>query len=218
MSMRINLLPHREMRRERRKKDFVGLLALVGLGAVAAAIVVAFGIDQQIDAQRARNDFIRAENAKLDEQIKEIATLRAEIDALKARKLAVESLQTNRTIPVHLMDELVKHTPEGIHLKTMRQDERKVTLSGYAQSNERVSELLRNLANRTPWLERPELIEIKAGRIGGSPGAAAKDGRRVFEFSLNALVKTTDPQPQTPTPKTTSAPAPLAAAGPAANR
>ena len=216
MSIRINLLPHREMRRERRKKVFVGLLAFVGIGAAAAAVVVALGIDQRIDAQRARNDFIRAENAKLDEQIKEIATLRAEIDALRARQYAVESLQANRTIPVHLMDELVKHTPEGIYLKTMRQDERKITLTGYAQSNERVSELLRNLANRTPWLERPELVEIKASRIGGP--SAPKDARRVFEFSLNALIKTTEQPPQGPAPKTTSAPATLAAAGASANR
>lgn len=216
MSIRINLLPHREMRRERRKKDYVGLLAFVGIGAAAAAVVVALGIDQRIDAQRARNDFIRAENAKLDEQIKEIATLRAEIDALRARQYAVESLQANRTIPVHLMDELVKHTPEGIYLKTMRQDERKITLTGYAQSNERVSELLRNLANRTPWLERPELVEIKASRVGGP--SAPKDARRVFEFSLNALIKTTEPQQRGPAPKTTSAPATLAAAGASANR
>lgn len=216
MSIRINLLPHREMRRERRKKDYVGLLAFVGIGAAAAAVVVALGIDQRIDAQRARNDFIRAENAKLDEQIKEIATLRAEIDALRARQYAVESLQANRTIPVHLMDELVKHTPEGIYLKTMRQDERKITLTGYAQSNDRVSELLRNLANRTPWLERPELVEIKASRVGGP--SAPKDARRVFEFSLNALIKTTEPQQRGPAPKTTSAPATLAAAGTSANR
>ncbi len=216
MSMRINLLPHREMRRERRKKDFVGLLALVGIGALAAAVVVALGIDQRIDAQRARNDFIRAENAKLDAQIREIATLRAEIEALRARQYAVESLQTNRTIPVHLMDELVKHTPDGIYLKTMRQDERKITLAGYAQSNERVSELLRNLANNTPWLERPELIEIKAARLGGAAAAKDKDARRVFEFSLNALIKTVDPQPKAA--KTTAAPATLAAAGTGANR
>ncbi len=216
MSIRINLLPHREMRRERRKKDYVGLLAFVGIGAAAAAVVVALGIDQRIDAQRARNDFIRAENAKLDEQIKEIATLRAEIDALRARQYAVESLQANRTIPVHLMDELVKHTPEGIYLKTMRQDERKITLTGYAQSNDRVSELLRNLAHRTPWLERPELVEIKASRVGGP--SAPKDARRVFEFSLNALIKTTEPQQRGPAPKTTSAPATLAAAGASANR
>ena len=210
MSVRINLLPHRERRRERRKKDFLGLLALVGAGAVATAVVVALGIDQHIESQRARNDFIRAENVKLDEQIREIATLRAEIEALRARKHAVESLQTNRTIPVHLMDELVKHTPEGLYLKTMRQEGAKVTLIGHAQSNERVSELLRNLANRTPWLERPELIEIKAARAGGA--TATKDARTVFEFSLNALIKTADPQAQAQPPKTTAAPGAMAAA------
>ncbi len=185
MMTRINLLPHREMRRERRKKEFLQRLALVGVGALAAAVLVAFGIDHKIDAQRARNDFIRAENSKLDEQIREIATLRAEIDSLRARQTAVENLQTNRTIPVHLMDELVKHTPEGIHLKTMRQDERKVTLAGYAQSNERVSELLRNLANHTPWLERPELIEIKAGGFPPRewPRIRARSARRAASSS-----------------------------------
>ncbi|MBN9460294.1 MAG: PilN domain-containing protein [Burkholderiales bacterium] len=224
MSTRINLLPHREMRRERRKKDFVGLIALTGLAAAGAAVVVALGIDQQIDAQRARNDFIRAENTKLDEQIKEIATLRAEIDSLRARQQAVESLQTNRTLPVHLMDELVKHTPEGIYLKTMRQDDAKITLLGYAQSNERVSELLRNLANHTPWLERPELVEIKASRIGGQGGAKAgggrdaADSRRVFEFALTAMVKASDPETHAPAPKTTAAPGALAAATTPANR
>lgn len=218
MSTRINLLPHREMRRERRKKDFVGLIGLVGIAAAAAAVMVALGIDQRIDAQRARNDFIRAENARLDEQIKEIATLRAEIDSLRARQQAVESLQTNRTLPVHLMDELVKHTPEGIFLKTMRQDDARITLVGYAQSNERVSELLRNLANHTPWLERPELVEIKASRISGEGGTKAGAGRdaansrRVFEFALTAMVKTSEQAAQEPAPKTTAAPAALVAA------
>ncbi len=196
MIPRINLLPHREMRRERRKKDFVALAILCAIAAGSAAALVALGIDHQIDEQNARNEFIRAENAKLDEQIVEIATLRAEIDSLRARQAAVESLQTNRTIPVHLMDELVKHTPEGLYLRTMQQDERKVTLTGYAQSNERVSELLRNLSNRTPWLERPELVEIKAVQVGAVPTSKdAKDqSRRLFEFSLNALVKANDGQ------------------------
>ncbi len=208
MIPRINLLPHREMRRERRKKDFVGLVALASLVAVAVAVLVAFGIDHRIDEQAARNDFIKAENAKLDEQIREIAQLRAEIDALRARQAAVESLQTNRTIPVHLMDELVKHTPEGLYLKTMRQDERKVTLTGYAQSNERVSELLRNLANHTPWLERPELVEIKAVLVKSGASKDAKDNRRLFEFSLNALIKANDAQPGKPaTVATAQAPA-----------
>jgi type IV pilus assembly protein PilN len=92
----------------------------------------------------------------------------------------------------------------------MRQEGAKVTLIGHAQSNERVSELLRNLANRTPWLERPELIEIKAARAGGA--TATKDARTVFEFSLNALIKTADPQAQAQPPKTTAAPGAMAAA------
>ncbi len=214
MSVRINLLPHREMRRERRKKDFLALTAAVGIAALLAAVAVAVGIDRQIAAQHARNDFIRAENAKLDEQIKEIASLRAEIDALRARKLAVESLQANRTLPVHLMDELVRHTPEGLHLKTVRQEEGKVFLAGYAQSNERVSELLRNLAGRTPWLERPELIEIKAARANDAN--APKSARRMFEFSLNALVKAGG-APAQPV-ATTALPGTLVAAGASANR
>ncbi len=192
MIPRINLLPHREMRRERRKKDFVVLGVLTAILAALGCLLVALAIDNRIEEQRARNDFIRTENAKLDEQIKEIATLRAEIDALRARQAAVESLQTNRTIPVHLMDELVKHVPEGLYLKSMRQDERKVTLVGYAQSNDRVSELLRNLANNTPWLERPELVEIKAVQVGSGKANANDGGRRLYEFSLNALVRTND--------------------------
>ncbi len=192
MIPRLNLLTHREMRRERRKKDFVALGLLTAILAGVACVLVALAIDSRIDEQRARNDFIRAENAKLDEQIKEIATLRAEIDSLRARQAAVESLQTNRTIPVHLMDELVKHVPEGLYLKSMRQDERKLTLIGYAQSNERVSDLLRNLSNHSPWLERPELVEIKAVQLANAKSGARDGGRRLYEFSLNALVRSND--------------------------
>jgi type IV pilus assembly protein PilN len=192
MIPRINLLPHREMRRERRKKDFVALGLLTAILAGVACVLVALAIDSRIDEQRARNDFIRAENAKLDEQIKEIATLRAEIESLRARQAAVESLQTNRTIPVHLMDELVKHVPDGLYLKSMRQDERKVTLIGYAQSNERVSDLLRNLSNNSPWLERPELVEIKAVQLTNAKSGARDGARRLYEFSLNALVRSND--------------------------
>jgi type IV pilus assembly protein PilN len=197
MNVRINLLPHREMRRERRKKDFLLLLGATTIGAALAAFAVGMVIDSQIDAQRSRNDFIRAENAKLDEQIKEIATLRAEIDALRARQLAVETLQANRTIPVHLVDELVKQMPEGAFLKSVKQDARKVTLVGLAQSNERISDLLRSLANDSPWLERPELVEIKAvplgdpqaARLAGRSAAGGAEARRVYEFSVNALIR-----------------------------
>ena len=207
--IRINLLPHREMRRERRKKDFVGLVALVGIAAAAAAIMVGFGINQQISAQTDRNEFIKSANAKLDEQIKEIATLRREIESLKARQAAVENLQSDRTTPVHLLDELVKHTPEGIFLKQIKQEDRKLALFGYAQSNERVSELLRNLSNNTAWVERPDLVEIKAVTLGP---ANQKDGRTVYEFSMNATVRTPSATAAAAAKKMTSAPgSPLAA-------
>jgi len=187
--IRINLLPHREMRRERRKKDFSSQMVLAAVLAAGAALLGGVVINQQISAQQARNEFIARENAILDEQIKEIATLRAEIDGLKARAQAVENLQRDRTTPVHLFDEMVKHTPEGIYLKSAKQTEGKIQFNGYAQSNDRISELLRNLSVVTPWMERPELNEIKAVPV---PGSNVADGRRVFEFSLNAVVKASE--------------------------
>jgi type IV pilus assembly protein PilN len=113
--------------------------------------------------------------------------LRQEIDSLKARQQAVENLQRDRTLPVHVMDELVKFTPDGIFFRQLKQEERKVSLAGVAQSNERVSNLLRSLAYETPWLERPELVEIKAAPLNKTD---PKDARRVFEFAVNATVKT----------------------------
>jgi type IV pilus assembly protein PilN len=202
MNVRINLLPHREMRRERRKKEFLVFAGAAVLLAALAAFGVGMVIDRQIDSQRARNDFIRAENAKLDTQIREIATLRAEIDGLRARQQAVETLQADRTVPVHLFDELVRQVPEGAFLKSVRQDARKVTLVGLAQSNERISTLLRKLANESAWLERPELLEIRAVPLSAQqPGRAPQaqdDGRRIYEFSMNALIRS--PQTSAATP------------------
>lgn len=188
--IRINLLPHREMRRERRKKDFIGMCVLTAVAAAGVAFLVGVGINQQISIQSERNTFIETENKKLDLQIKEIASLRQEIDALKARQGAVENLQSDRTLPVHLLDELVKQTPEGIFLKSIKQEDKRVLLSGFAQSNERISELLRNLASGSPWMERPELIEIKSMTLGQ---ANNKEARLIFEFSLNTLVKSPGP-------------------------
>lgn len=184
--IRINLLPHRELKRERRKKEYITLIALTVLVSGAVAFLVGQVINQAISTQHERNRFIEVENGKLDEQIKEIASLRQEIESLRARQGAVENLQTDRTTPVHLLDELVKHTPDGIFLKQLKQEDRKVTLIGYAQSNERVSELLRNLANHAPWFARPELIEIKLSQLGREN---TKEARRVFEFALSAMVK-----------------------------
>ena len=186
--IRINLLPHREMRRDRRKKDFVVLAALVAAAGVAAAFAGGFAINQQISAQQDRNNFIVAENAKLDKEIAEIKTLREEIAALRARQQAVENLQSDRTVPVRLFDELVRLSPEGMYLRQLRQDDQRVSLVGHAATNERVAELLRNLGERSPWLERPAVGEIKEISVAAT-AAGKREERKVYEFSLNALIK-----------------------------
>lgn len=182
--VKINLLPHREEKRKQRKAAFVALLGSAAL--IGGLIVLAGGgvIAAQISAQTERNDFIKAENAKLDVQIKEIATLRQEIEALKARQQAVEDLQSDRNQPVYLMDELVKQVPEGVYLKSFKQEGQRVALNGYAQSNERVSELLRNVSNNSQWLERPDLIEIRSTGIG-----SGRDAKKVFDFTVNVGIK-----------------------------
>jgi type IV pilus assembly protein PilN len=182
--VRINLLPHREARRKERKTAFVAML--IAAVFVGGLMVLAVGgvIATRIAGQNERNAFIQAENAKLDVQIKEIATLKQEIEALKARQQAVEDLQSDRNQPVYLMDELVKQVPEGTYLRSFKQAGQKVTLNGYAQSNERVSELLRNLGNVSPWLERPDLVEIRAATLG-----QGKDLRKAFEFTVNVGIK-----------------------------
>ena len=192
----INLLPHREEKRRARKRTF-----FVGIGVAAFAGLVAVGVwysvlQQLTQAQQDRNAFLKAEIGKLEAQIKDIANLRAEIEALKARQKAVEDLQTNRNVPVYLLDELVKQTPEGIYLTTIRQAENVVTVSGVAQTNERVSEFLRNTQYNSKWLERPELVEIKAASVQ----TANREQRRLFDFSMRVSIK----RPAAPAP----APAP----------
>lgn len=201
--IRINLLPHREMKRERRKKEFIGLAGLVAAAGAVAVFAGGVVINQQITTQSERNAYIKEENARLDKQIAEIKTLREEIAALRARQQAVENLQGDRTLPVRLFDELVRMTPEGVYLRLLKQDDLRVTLGGHAQTNERVAELLRNLAERSPWLERPELSEIKEVTL--QPLAGQKEPRKLFEFSLNALVKrqTTPAEPRPGAPRTT---------------
>jgi type IV pilus assembly protein PilN len=208
MSIRVNLLPHREARRERQKKMF---WAFTGLSAVAGMVLVFLVwsvLQGYLGNQRDRNEFISAENRKLDTQIKEISSLRAEIDALRARQRAVEDLQADRNQPVYLLDELARQTPEGIFLRTIKQEGLKVNVTGLAASNERVSEYLRNLQNNSRFLERPELIEIKASASQG-PGNLAN--RRLFDFALNFHLKPTPERAQLTTNR--NAPAAAAAAG-----
>ena len=198
----INLLPHREEKRKRRKAAF-----FTGLGMAAALGLVGVGLwytvlEQLVSSQQARNDFLGGEIKKLDAQIKDIATLKAEIEALKARQKAVEDLQTDRNIPVYLLNELVKQTPEGVYLTAIKQADQIVTVNGVAQTNERVSEFLRNTLYNSPWLERPELVEIKAANVKEAKG----EQRRLFDFSMRVTLKR--PQAAAPAASGASAAAP----------
>ncbi len=161
-------------------------------------------LQQLTAAQQARNTFLKTEITKLEAQIKDIANLRNEIEALKARQRAVEDLQTNRNIPVYLLDELVKQTPEGIYLTSIKQNASVVTVAGIAQTNERVSEFLRNTQYNSKWLERPELVEIKAVNMQ----TTKSEQRRLFDFSMRITLK----RPAAPAPATPNTPAPAAAA------
>jgi len=201
MRIRVNLLPHRAERRQRQKKAFVFFTVISLLAGIALVLAVWSVLQGQIASQRDRNEFISAENRKLDLQIREIATLRQEIDALRARQRAVEDLQADRNQPVYLMDELTRQVPEGIYLKSVKQEGRKVSVAGWAASNERVSEFLRNLQANSKYLERPELIEI---RVSGQQPPGVQ--RRLFDFSLNFGLQQTPERAQLQ-PDKTAAPA-----------
>jgi type IV pilus assembly protein PilN len=199
----INLLPHREEKRLQRRRAF-----LIGVGIAAVCGLLLAGLwysvmQQMAGQQRSRNDFLTSEISRLDSQIKDIATLRTDIDALQARQKAVEDLQTDRNLPVYLLNELVRQTPEGVYLTAIRQAGEQVTLNGIAQTNERVSEYLRNTLYNSPWLERPELIEIKSISMQGPN----REQRRLFEFSMRVTLK----RPQSAAPAA-SAPAATTAA------
>ena len=176
----INLLPHREAARKRRRERFFLMLGLsVATGAlVAGAIYLAQAA--AVAAQRERNESLGTEIRRLDTQIKDISNLRQEIGALRARQQAVEDLQADRNMPVHLLRELVEQLPDGVYLTGLRQDPQGVVLQGVAQSNERVSEMLRNLGHRSVWLAQPELVEIVAGSVSLGP----REQRRVANFQV----------------------------------
>ena len=180
--IRVNLLPHREEARKRRQQQF-GVLAGVALviGLLVAGAVWLF-LDQQVTQQQANVAYMKGEIAKLDKQIEEIRKIREETASLLAKKQVVEGLQSNRSEPVQLLDQLLRQLPEGVYLKAVKQVGPKVNVSGYAQSNARVSTLMRNLG-ASPYLENPELVEIKAVP---SPD---KSGNRVNEFNMNISIK-----------------------------
>jgi type IV pilus assembly protein PilN len=180
--IRVNLLPHRAEKRKRREQQFAVLAGLGALIGVAAAAGVWFFLDGQVEQQRRNVAYMKSEIDKLDKQIEEIRKIREETASLLAKKQVVEALQSNRSEPVQLLDQLLRQLPEGVYLKGVKQNGAKVNLVGYAQSNARVSTLMRNLG-ASPYLENPELVEIKAVPSPTSPGS------RINEFSMNISIK-----------------------------
>ena len=185
--IRINLLPHREEKRKRRQQQFGALAAFAAVLGLIAAGAVWFFLDTQVSQQQQNVAYMKAEIAKLDTQIEEIRKIREETAALLAKKQVVEGLQSNRSEPVQLLDQLLRQLPEGVYLKAVKQTNAKVNISGYAQSNARVSTLMRNLG-ASPYLENPELVEIKA-----VPNPD-KSGTRVNEFNMNISIKRAQPE------------------------
>ncbi len=208
----INLLPHREAARKRRRDIFnVSLGAAFVLGLlISGAIYLWF--QARISDQQSQNRVLQGEIKRLENQIKDIASLESEIAALRARQQAVEDLQADRNVPVHLMTELSRQLPDGVYIANMKQENQNVTLQGVAQSNERVSELLRNLAKNTPWFSRPELVEIVSGSVTLSP----RDVKRVSNFTMRVqLMRASEAEKAASAPAASaSAAAVVAAAAP----
>ena len=181
----INLLPYREEKRRRRKAAFfvgMGLAAAIGAALVMAAYLL---LEYQTSEQQRRNQYLGSEISRLETQIKDIANLRAEIESLKSRQRAVEDLQTDRNMPVHLLNGLARQVPEGIYLTSIRQADKTITVTGIAQTNERVSEFLRNASRNSEWIEKPELVEIKLATLS----TTGRDQKRLFDFSLRVSIK-----------------------------
>lgn len=185
----LNLLPHRELAREKRKVDFrnaIALSAIVGAGLTYAWISYT---KMNIESQNYRNQMLTSEITKLDQEIVQVANLEKEIAALIARKKAVEDLQADRNLPVHLLAEFTRLIPEGMYLTSIKQEGQKITIAGVAQSNQRISELLTNLDTRSPWLEMPELIEI----VAATTSLNARDQRQVSNFQITVKQKPVNP-------------------------
>jgi type IV pilus assembly protein PilN len=176
----INLLPHREAARKRRRDVFNVSLAASAIVGGLIALAVFLWYETAISGQQGINATLDTEIKKLESQIKDISQLESEIAALRARQQAVEDLQSDRNLPVHLLTEIVNQLPDGVFISKMVQSDQLVTFNGVAQSNERVAELIRNLGNNTPWFSKPDLVEIVSGTVNLSP----KDQRRVSNFVI----------------------------------
>jgi type IV pilus assembly protein PilN len=191
MNARINLLPHRSERRKRARQHFMTVSGMtVGLGILVAFLIYQF-YARQIEVQNDRNTFLANEIKKLDKDIADINELRNQIQALLARKQIIESLQADRAQTVYLLEQMVRQMPEGVYLKSMRQTGPKVHIVGYAQSNARVSTLMRNI-EASPWLAQPVLVEVKAANV---------EKRRVSEFNMFLNLKRAEPAKDKPAAK-----------------
>ena len=190
MSARINLLPHRAERRKRARQHFYVLAGGVSIIGILVIAAVHGFYSTRIETQIERNRFLKSENAKLDKEIAEIQKLKDEIQALLARKQVIETLQADRAITVYMLDQLVRQMPEGVYLKSLVQRGNRINLVGYAQSNARVSTLMRNI-EASPWLASPGLVEVKAVNV---------EKRRVSEFNMNLSLKRPSPEKDTPKP------------------
>nr|WP_236589865.1 PilN domain-containing protein [Ramlibacter aurantiacus] len=191
------MLPHREAARKRRREVFYATLGASALAGCAVAGAIYAWYAGQITSQQERNTALQTEVKRLEAQIKDIATLQQEIVALRARQQAVEDLQADRNMPVHLLNELVRQLPDGVYISSVKQEGQLITLAGVAQSNERVSELLRNLGNNSPWLTRPDLIEI----VAGSTSLGGREQRRVANFTMRVrILRASEAQQVPPTP------------------
>ena len=177
--IRVNLLPWREARRKANNLQFFILMGMVA-GLAASIVLLVHGYyATRISTQTERNRFLKDENAKLDKEIEEIKKLKEEIQALLSRKQVIETLQADRAQTVYLLEQLVRQTPDGVYLRSVKQTGSKVNLTGYAQSNARVSTLMRNL-EASPYLENPDLVEIKVANV---------NNKRLSEFIMNVSIK-----------------------------
>lgn len=184
-AIRINLLPHRQLKRERQARQFTGLLGATVALAAAVMIGAHFYIAGEQDRQKQRNEFLRQEINGLDKKLAEIKSLKNKLQALIARKKAVESLQTNRTTPVHLLDELARRLPEGTSLRSLKFTDKTVSIQGYAQSSALVSSYMRNLDD-SAWFENPVLVEVRAATFNNA---------RSNDFSLTVTVSDPNAKP-----------------------
>ena len=200
----INLFPHREATRKKQKEQFFSQLAMSALlgGIICGAVYTWY--QGRIAEQQERNVFLQKEAARLDAEIKDIASLQAQIASLRARQTAVENLQADRNMPVHLLEEIVSELPDGIYLKSLKQENQSVLLTGVAQSQERVSDLLRGLSTKTQWLIKPELVEI----VAANASVSSREQRRVSNFTIRAtLNRPTAGATANPTAPASTAPA-----------